>query len=93
MREWSEKRISFFFLFFFFKRKKMGKHNTRYHSSRSRQSSTDRHRLRTSHKNGTEPKSVDDPILASCVIPFVSSSIICYWNTKLPREIQFRFET
>jgi hypothetical protein len=71
----------------------MGKHNTRYDSTRSRQSSTDRHRLRTSHKNGTEPKSVDDPILASCVIPFVSSSIICYWNTKLPREIQFRFET
>jgi hypothetical protein len=54
----------------FFKGKKMGKHNTRYHSTRSRQSSTDRHRLRTSHRNGTEPKPYDP-------IPVVCDSHLC----------------
>ena len=50
----------------FLKRKgKMGKHNTRCHSARSRQSSPDRHRLRTTEKLfGKDPKStIRSPIL------------------------------
>jgi len=81
----------------FFKGKKMGKHNTRYHSTRSRQSSTDRHRLRTSHRNGTEPKTLRSHPCRMW-FPFVSPTVICYWNTKLQGESSsvsrlFRFST
>ena len=81
----------------FFKGNKMGKHNTRYHSTRSRQSSTDRHRLRTSHRNGSEPKPYDPiPVVCDshlCRRPSFVTGIRNYRGNPVPFQDFFRFST